>query len=84
MKHRFHLEAALYCVAWAALAILGWHMAGLRAGLLLSVGLFLLVMPTSAIVLSRTGNFALERGVRWALLGVAALILFSLADSGGL
>ena len=84
MKHRFHLEAALYCVAWAALAILGWNMAGLKAGLLLSVGLFLLVMPASAIILSRTGNFALERGVRWGLLAVAALILFSLADAGTL
>ena len=82
MKHRFHLEAALYCLAWAALAILGWKVGGLKAGLLLSVGLFVLVMPLSAIVLSRTGNFALERGLRWGILAVAALILFSVVDSG--
>ena len=79
---RLHLEALLYCIVWAALAILGWHLSGLKAGLLLSIGLFLIVMPMSAIILSRTGSFALERGVRWGLLGVSALILFSLADSG--
>ncbi len=79
---RLHLEALVYCIAWAALAILGWHLSGLKAGLLLSIGLFLIVMPSSAIILSRTGSFALERGVRWGLLGVSALILFSLADSG--
>ncbi len=81
MKHRFHLEAAIYCLAWAALAVIGLRLAGLKAGLLLSVGLFLVVMPVSAIVLSRTGNFALERGLRWGILALAALILFSLADA---
>jgi hypothetical protein len=79
---RFNLDALLYCIAWAALATIGWHVAGLRAGLLLSVGLFLLVMPMSALILSRTGNFRLERGVRWGILLVAGLILFSLSDLG--
>ena len=78
---RLHVEALVYCIAWAALAILGLNLAGIKAGLLLSVGLFLVVMPTSAIVLSRTGNFALERGVRWGILVVSALILFSFADA---
>ena len=78
---RLHVEALVYCIAWAGLAILGLNLAGIKAGLLLSVGLFLVVMPTSAIVLSRTGNFALERGVRWGILGLSALILFSLADA---
>ncbi len=77
---RFNLDALLYCIAWAGLAILGWNLAGLRAGLLLSVGLFLIVMPASAIILSRTGNFALERGVRWGILALAALALLSFAD----
>ncbi len=80
---RFNLDALLYCVAWAALAVLGWHLGGLRAGLLLSVGLFLIVMPVSAIILSRTGKFGLERGVRWGILAVAALALLSFADLGG-
>ncbi len=80
---RLHLEALIYCVAWALLALVGYRLAGLKAGLLLSVGLFLVVMPTSAIALSRTGNFAVERGFRWGILALAALILFSVADAGG-
>ena len=78
---RLHVEALVYCIAWAALAILGLNMAGIKAGLLLSVGLFLIVMPTSALILSRTGSFALERGVRWGTLVVSALILLSFADT---
>ncbi len=80
---RFNLDALIYCIAWAALAIAGWHLAGLKAGLLLSVGLFLIVMPMSAVILSRTGNFGLERGLRWGLLALAALALFSFADLAG-
>ncbi len=77
---RFNLDAFLYCLAWAALAILGWNVGGLRVGLLLSVGLFLIVMPTSAIILSRTGSFRRERIVRWGILAVAALALLSFSD----
>jgi hypothetical protein len=78
---RLHVEALVYCISWAALAILGLNLAGIKAGLLLSVGLFIVVMPTSALVLSRTGNFALERGVRWGILVISALILLSVADT---
>ena len=80
---RLNLDALAYCVVWAALAILGWKLVDHRAGLLLSVGLFLIVMPTSAIILSRTGNFQLERGIRWSILALAALALFSFADLSG-
>ena len=73
-------DALAYCIAWAALAFAGWHFSGLAAGLLLSVGLFLIVMPTSALVLTRTGNFKLERGIRWGILAVAALGLLSFLD----
>ena len=73
-------DALAYCIAWAALAFAGWHYSGLTAGMLLSVGLFLIVMPASALLLSRTGNFALERGVRWGILMVAALALASAVD----
>jgi hypothetical protein len=72
---RLYPEALLFCVVWVALAVAGWAYAGMRAGLALSVGLFLIVMPASAITLSKTGNFALERAVRWGILLVAALIL---------
>jgi hypothetical protein len=45
------------------------------------VGLFLIVFPASALILSRTGNFRLERGVRWAILAAAALALASFVDA---
>ncbi len=77
---RLNLDALIYCIVWAAVAVFAWNWVGHRAGLLASVGLFLIVMPTSAILLSRTGNFRLERGVRWAILGTAALALLAFAD----
>ena len=77
---KFYPEAAFFCLAWVALALFGLLQVGWHAGLALSVGLFLLIFPASAITLSRTGNFGIERGVRWGILAVAALILFSIAD----
>jgi hypothetical protein len=73
-------DALAYCLAWAALAFAGWHFSGLGAGLLLSVGLFLIIMPASMLILTRTGNFSLERGVRWGILAVAALVLAAYLD----
>lgn len=80
---KLYPEALLFCVVWVALAVAGWAYEGMRAGLALSLGLFLIVMPVSAITLSRTGNFALERAVRWGILVVAASILFFVARSSG-
>jgi hypothetical protein len=80
---RLNLDALAYCILWAALAILGWRVGGLKIGLMLSVGLFLLVMPSSALILSRTGSFTAERVVRWGLLVTAALLLASYADLAG-
>ncbi len=77
---RINLDALAYCILWAILAIVGYSVAGLKAGLLLSVGLFLLVMPSSAFMLARTGNFAAERTLRWGLLAAAALLLASYVD----
>ena len=77
---RLYPEALLFCVVWVALAVAGWALVNMRAGLALSVGLLLIVMPASAITLSRTGSFATERAVRWSILAVAALILFFAAD----
>ncbi|HZF93623.1 MAG TPA: hypothetical protein VEZ20_02000 [Allosphingosinicella sp.] len=77
---KFYPEAAFFCLAWVALAVVGLLYVGWHAGLALSVGLFLIIMPTSALTLSRTGNFTTERAVRWGILVVAALILFSVAD----
>jgi hypothetical protein len=74
---RLYPEALLFCLLWAALAIYGGLELGWKAGAVLTLGLFILIMPTSAIILSRTGSFRLERGVRWALLTVAAAVLLS-------
>ena len=75
------IEALLYCIAWVALAMFGWFVGGWVAGLALSVGLFPLIALSSAVVLSRTGNFALERGIRWGLLIVCAIGLLSYYDT---
>jgi hypothetical protein len=77
---RPNLDALAYCIVWVALAVLGWQLAGIRAGLLLSIGLFLIVMPASAIILSRTGSFRAERIVRWGILAAAGIGLLSYAD----
>ncbi len=77
---RLNLDALTYCILWAVLAVVGYQVGGLRVGLMLSVGLFLLIMPVSALILSRTGNFAAERTLRWGILAAAALLLASYAD----
>jgi hypothetical protein len=80
---RLYPEALLFCVVWAALAIYGGLELGWKAGAVLTLGLFILIMPTSAIILSRTGSFKLERGVRWGILTVAAAVLLSALDLQG-
>ena len=77
---KIYPEALFFCVVWVALAVAGWAFAGMMSGLALSVGLLLVIMPASAITLSKTGSFAIERTVRWAILVVAALVLLSVAD----
>ena len=80
---KLYPEALLFCVLWAALAIWGGLELGWKAGAVLTLGLFILIMPTSALILSRTGSFKLERGVRWAILTVAAAVLLSALDLQG-
>jgi hypothetical protein len=79
---KLHLEPLIFCIAWAALAVAGFALLDWKAGVALSVGLFMLIMPTSALILARTSNFVLERAVRWGILVVATLVLLSLADLG--
>lgn len=83
MRHKLHWDALVFCLLWALLAAVGLRLEGLRAGLLLSIGLFPVIMLSSMLILSRTGNFALERGVRWAILIAAAVALASFADLSG-
>ena len=73
---RFHPEALLFCLAWAALAIAGAIYGGWWVGALISVGLLLLVSAASLQVLSQTGDAEMERNVRWGILIVTALALF--------
>jgi hypothetical protein len=79
---KLYPEALAFCVLWAVLAIYGGLELGWKAGAALTLGLFILIMPASALILSRTGNFALERAVRWGILAAAALIFLSVADLG--
>jgi hypothetical protein len=74
-------EALLFSILWIALALVGLWLFDWKAGLALSAGLFLVIMPASALTLSRTGNFTLERGVRWGILAAAALAVLILAQS---
>lgn len=77
---KLYPEALLFCILWAALAVAGFALVGWQAGALLSVGLFVVIMPASALILTRTGNFAAERIVRWGILAAAAIVLASVAD----
>ena len=77
---KLYPEALLFCMLWTALAIYGGLELGWKAGAALTLGLFILIMPTSALILSRTGSFKLERGVRWGILVLAAIVFLSIAD----
>lgn len=77
---RLYPEALAFCVLWTALAIYGGLELGWKAGAALTLGLFILIMPTSAAILSRTGSFQLERWVRWGILTVAAIVVVSAID----
>jgi hypothetical protein len=77
---KLYPEALLFCIVWAALAIYGGLELGWKAGAALTLGLFILIMPTSAFILSRTGSFRLERAVRWGILAAATIVFLSLND----
>ncbi|HYI48594.1 MAG TPA: hypothetical protein VEX35_09030 [Allosphingosinicella sp.] len=70
---KFQLEPLLFCLVWALLAIAGTVLGGMWVGAALSFGLLLILMPLSAIVLTRYEDAALERQVRWGMLVIAGL-----------
>jgi hypothetical protein len=70
---KLHAEALIFCLAWAALAVLAFARAGYLAGAVMSVGLLVLIMPVSSLILDKTGDFAKERMARWGILIAAAL-----------
>jgi len=65
----------IFCLAWAALAFTAAITASIWVGILFSAGLAMVLMPLSATIITKTGNFALERQIRWGLLVLAALAL---------
>ena len=73
---KFHLEAFIFCIAWAALAIAGAVYGNWWIGALICVGVLILVSAASLQVLSQTGDPEMERNVRWGILMVTALALF--------
>jgi len=73
---KLNLDALAFAVAWAALAVAGGVYGGWVAGALLSFGLLVAVMGTSSVILAKTGNLNLERGARWGLLVIAAILLW--------
>lgn len=77
---KFNAEALLFCLAWGVLAVAGFALSGVIAGGLLSVGLLLVIIPTSSLVLAKTGDLALERKTRWSIL-IAAGALFALVHA---
>jgi len=72
---KLYPELLLFCIAWAALAIAGGVLAGIWAAILLSLGLLAILMPSTALILSKMEDFAFERQVRWGVLVLAALAL---------
>ena len=72
---KLYPEPLLFCLAWAALAITAGLMASIWMGILFSAGLAIVLMPLTATIVTKTGDFRLERQVRWGLLMLAALAL---------
>ena len=72
---RLALEPLLFCLCWALLAIAASVWGGTWAGLAIALGLLLVLMPTSAVILSKYEDETLERQVRWGLLVIAGLLL---------
>jgi hypothetical protein len=72
---KLRLDPLLFCLCWALLAVAASVYGGTWAGLAVALGLLLVLMPTSAIILSKYEDERLERQVRWGLLVIAGLLL---------
>ena len=71
----WHPEAALFCLAWVAIAVAGYVLEGFLAGAFLTFGLLGVVMPVSGYLLGKRDDPVLERTVRWSILILAGGIL---------
>jgi hypothetical protein len=75
MGSLWHPEAALFCLAWVALAVAGYVLEGWLAGSLLTFGLLAVIMPASGYFIAKRDDFAAERAVRWSILILAGVLL---------
>jgi hypothetical protein len=75
-----NFEALAFSLVWIIIAMAGWMLAGWVAGVILSVGMLFLIMISSAIIFSTSGNLLVERSVRWGILIASALALLSYID----
>lgn len=72
---RLHVEALLFCGAWALVALAGGILGGPLTGLAVALGLLVMLMPLSTYALAKQEDERLERQLRWGALGLAALAL---------
>ena len=70
---KLNIDALLFALAWAALAIAGGMFGGFILGSALAFALLIVVMLVSGLILTKTNNFVLGRQVRWAMLVAAAI-----------
>ena len=71
---RLALEPLLFCLCWILLAFVASVFGSTWAGLAVALGLLLVLMPTSALLLTRYEDEKLERQVRWGILVIAGLL----------
>ncbi len=72
---KLRLEPLTFCLCWVLLAVVASVLGGTWAGLAIGLGLLLVLMPSSAFILSRYEDEKLERQVRWGILVIAGLLL---------
>ena len=72
---KLRLEPLTFCLCWLLLAVAASVFGGTWAGVAVALGLLLVLMPTTAFILSRYEDEKLERQVRWGILVIAALLL---------
>ncbi len=72
---KLRLEPLTFCLCWVLLAVVATVLGGTWAGLAIGLGLLLVLMPSSAFILTRYEDEKLERQVRWGILVIAGLML---------
>ena len=72
---KLRLEPLTFCLCWILLAVAASVLGSTWAGLAVALGLLLVLMPTSAFILTRYEDEKLERQVRWGILVIAGLLL---------